>query len=299
MENRAAYNQAIASTTFATDEKGNKISLTTSIISLELLEADKRYQRIDTSSNAKINKLAKNWNDALCDPVRVVAHPEEFKFYLIDGWHRYNAAKIVKGKECLEAKIIIFHSDDPIERMKFEADLFLRQGDNVEKLSASQRHAGLVITGDSTAQFIEELCKEHKVIIAFTKGTRPERVLGSYTEAFKAAKRSKKSLEFTFNTIKECSFDCEPNGYSCDIIRCFSNLYQAYGDVISPELIKGFIRDMSIETFRARSLARYPERKHDKSMILYLQDCITEKLSVPAAFDNSGKKVVRITEKTA
>lgn len=294
------YNLTLNNVVFYEDKNGNKISRTTVSIPLDLLKADKQYQRIDTSSDIKIKRLAENWDDTLCDPVRVVAHPEEEAFYLIDGWHRYNAAELIEGKEFLEAKVIVFHSDDYAERQKYEAGLFLRQGDNREILKPAQMHNGRCLVGDDAALIVKELCERDGVTIALG-AKRGERVLGNYAKAYMyAKKRGKACLEYMFDAIKYSGFNLEPSGYSGYMMNVFSTFYTGYGNVIPAKTIGNYLRNMNIETFKARAIAKYPESSgHDgvKAMIMYLQDYATEVLSLPAVFDANGKKVISISAK--
>lgn len=57
-------------------------------IPIELLMIDFSYQRIATSTPARLKKLANHWREDKLMPMIVVAHPEEYGFCIVDGLHR-------------------------------------------------------------------------------------------------------------------------------------------------------------------------------------------------------------------
>ena len=121
-------------------------------IPAELLFSDGRFQRTELSSEKKINSLVRNWNPDKMDALRVVAHPEEGRFSIVDGDHRFRAGKIV-GMEMFPCEVIQFKGSVE-DRLMFEATLFATQLQEVEQLSCIQKHKANLIRGIKANEII-------------------------------------------------------------------------------------------------------------------------------------------------
>lgn len=142
-------------------------------VPVELLFADPDYQRIITRSKEKIYYLAKNWSDNKMDALRVVPHLDEKTFAIVDGYGRYTANSIRNGSsETLPCMFIQGAPNDPEERKKFEAKLFVEQNLEMETLTPVQKHYANLLIGDKAATILENICNEYEVQIVTTKGTR-------------------------------------------------------------------------------------------------------------------------------
>lgn len=64
-------------------------------IPVELLAIDETYQTIErTGRRDSINRLAANWDENKLEPITVVPHIEECKFYVVNGYGRWQASQM-------------------------------------------------------------------------------------------------------------------------------------------------------------------------------------------------------------
>lgn len=264
--NKALYNAIMNNT----KEIGHKVY---AAIPVELLYADPEYQRIETRNERKIYGLAKEWDDAKMDALRVVPHPEEYRFAVVDGYGRMCASQMTETpKTSLECEIIQGAPSDPEERLKFEARLYCEQQDETERLSPIQKHKANVLLRNSTAMILELVCNEYHVSIVSGKGWRNERTLGSYGDAFNIVRvHGEECLRYIFDVIKASGFDLEPNGYCRPVMVSLRNVYTAYGKD-SKKAISEFLRQSSPRDFKANAIAKYPKREANIACTLFLQD---------------------------
>lgn len=253
-----------------------------------LLTIDPEYQRIETRNKNKVSRLVREWDDNQMDPLRVVPHPEEYKFSVVDGLGRLTAAK-QKGITSLNC-VIIDGPADPEERRIFEARLFLHQNDCLETVKPVQMHKARVLDNDQIAIAVEDLCKQNRVEIVEVSGQRHARVLGSYSATYGIAKeKGVDVLKDTFRVLDKAGYMEEGNGLSSRIMVPVANIIQAYPDVI--DLIGGFMRKTSPNLLIAKGAATYPERGWRASLTLYLQDYIVEETGYTVKFDSKGKRI--------
>lgn len=165
----------------------------------ELLFADDEFQRVETYDPAKVNLLRNRWSNNKMDPLRVVPHYEEYMFSIVDGFHRFLANSMRETpKENLECEIIMDLSEDPEERQKQEAYLFLHQYDEVEKLTPAQTFNAKLLLGDPAACLLKKLCEEYGITIVPTKGSRKEHVLGSLNDMLKIIESQGEAVQDIF-----------------------------------------------------------------------------------------------------
>lgn len=260
------------------------------VIPVELIDASPLYQRVEGRNEKKLHKLKNEWDYNLMDALMVVPHPEEYKFYVVDGLGRLTVARQI-GLSELDC-VIIPGPADPEERLRFEAKHFLRQAICTDPLRPALMHNARVINGDKAAIAVENICREYGVDILLTGGKRSEKKLGSYERTYKVALQGgEDALRWIFDTIKAAGYDHESNGYSGRIITVLGKFHRQYAN-FSPREIGEYIRFQSPLIFQSKAVAKYPERAHNPEipMILYLQDYATangeEKL-----FDTNGKLI--------
>lgn len=256
-------------------------------VPIEALIVDHSFQRIDSMDKGKVNKLVEHWDPIQMDALKVVPHPEEACFSVVDGCHRLGAARI-NGLANLECEIIPGAPTDPEERRKFEAKIFLEQFTNVERLKPAQMHKARLLIGDKVAIIVEKLLKEYDVKIIWTKGRRKERYLGSYTGAYRVAKvYGEEGLRFIFEVCKNAGYDFEQDGYNACVLRCLNKIYVAYGK--QAIVVCDFMRQLNPYNFKAKAIAKYPQRSPEIAMALILQDYLIDVHSMTRRIDEEGK----------
>lgn len=254
-------------------------------IPVELLKVDFAYQRITTSTPTRLKKLANHWREDKLMPMIVVAHPEEYCFYIVDGFHRYTVATTMLNVtyKALDAIVLTKAPKDSKKRQKFEAELFVSQNEDVERVTPIQMHKAKLLIGDEAASSLQKLLDKYNVSYVATPGQREQAILGSYETAYGIAKRNGKAcLEFIFSIIDNAGWRTETNGYSKAIMKGIKDVWCAYP---SPErhnqMHKYFskaLRDIDPKLLIAKSRSRYPERNERQTVALYLADMLVEDL---------------------
>ena len=182
---------------------GNKIFLE---IPVSLLKVDTdMYQR---TLQRHVRVIARNWNDDKCDPLMVNYRSDGF-FYVIDGQHRLEAAKM-RGIESLVCIVFVGLS------IKEEADLFTEQNEGTKKLSPFDTFKANLCRGNETDVLINNIC--HKYGIEVKRENRV-RTLKSVTVARKIVQSGgKESLEWIFSMFKKSGWDNFKETYTADLI---------------------------------------------------------------------------------
>ena len=143
-------------------------------IPVELLRIDFAYQRITTSTPARLKKLANHWREDKLMPMIVVAHPEEFSFYIVDGFHRFTVATTMLKSvyKALDAIVLTNAPEEAAKRQKFEAELFVTQNEEVERITPIQMHKARLLIGDGAAAGLQKMLDKYNVSYVATSGQR-------------------------------------------------------------------------------------------------------------------------------
>ena len=252
-------------------------------IDLSLLFVDQRYQGLRT--HKKIKKLINNWDETKLTPIVVVPHPEECRFAVVDGQGRLLAAKAL-GYDTLYAIVLLDAPEDPQERLKFEAEYFISQDDEMENVKPLEKHLARVIIGDEAALALDNMFKYYNISYTDTKGAREAGVLGSYPTTYDIAKRhGKVCLEFIFSIIHNASWDVEPNGYATFVTESLKDIWTSF-QIPSDrnkiyEYLSEFLRNIDPCQFSSNARAAYPMRKDTRrACTLYLEDLILDNLGM-------------------
>lgn len=261
----------------------------------DVIFADKRIQRDNDTSRAKkkIRNLAENWDINKMDALKVVPHPEEHRFSLVDGYHRLSAA-IINGEKSLVCEIITGLSDDPEERIIQEATLFATQNDEVDVLAPIERHKANVLRGIPENVIIDELCNKYGIALKKNPSHGRTQVgqLAGFTMALQITKTAEKEIiDKTFYVLCESRWNISKLGLSSNAIHMVANilkLHPEYRDEICSLLIKEFTPIEPEQCF-SNAYSKYPARKEKERNLLYLEDVVCENLGITRVY--SGGKV--------
>ena len=274
--------------------KSKRVLTSTAWIPLDMLFVDARYQGLRT--HKQINKLRMKFDKRKLTPIIVVPHYEEYRFAICDGQGRWILAP-EKGLEGLYAIILMDAPDDPMDRLKFEAEYFIGQNTEVEAIKPIEKHLANVIIGDEPAIIVDTLINKYGIKLMNDGGVREESVLGSYTETYAIAKaHGKECLEFIFSIIENAGWDHETNGYSTAVMRALKEAWRHYpsdrnniATYLSHEL-----RDITPRIFSSKSTTLYPNRESKLACILYVRDMLEKNLNLPRKyyFNEDTKKIV-------
>ena len=238
------------------------------MLPVSMLKVDHDYQRDLDESHVK--EIAQNWNPNDCDDliVNFRNNKEEFGFFIIDGQHRFEAARLSKV-EMLPCKI--YEGKSPI----FESQVFERQGSNHKKLTSFERFKNLVFQGNMNALIVKKLCdKYHIKYDRYRQGNCL--TLGGMTPVLEVAQRfGANGVEWIFSLIKQCGWHGDRNAYSSVMIRALGTLYGTYQnrDQIAEALInaltqKSYTPDMTI----TKAMAEHPGRNPARALFMLFQN---------------------------
>ena len=272
--------------------KNQRVITGSAVVPLSLCFVDSRYQGMRTHKH--LNRLRNKWDERKLTPIILVLHPEEHRLAVVDGQGRIIVAS-EKGIDRLNAIILMDAPDDPLERLKFEAEYFIGQDSEVENVKPLEKHLSRVIIGDSSAVSLDKLLNKYGIKFVATKGNREESVLGSYTDTYSIVKvHGEKCLDFIFSIIDNAGWNKETNGYATFVMRALREVWIAHPNdrkeihrFLSKEL-----RQIDPALFSAEAKAKYPKRDHRVSCVLYVEDMVCDGLGIEKKiYVENGKKV--------
>lgn len=260
---------------FAYNVDGNP-TVCSGFIPLELCFIDTRYQGL--RKHEHIKRLERNWDVRKLAPITLVPHYDECRFAVVDGQGRCTVAPR-KGYTGLQAVVLMNAPQDPEERLKFEAECFIGQDAEVERVKPIEKHTSRVILEDKAAIVVDNAMRKYGVKITAHKGQRSVKILGSYTETYQIAKQiGEDGIDFIFDTIQQCGWSTEANGYGRDLFRALKGVYLLSSDIESDKatLVKR-LKQYDPTLFTQFAVMAYPKRDRSTACVLYMQDLVKEK----------------------
>lgn len=280
---RKLFNMVMENIKSFSTRKSKKNNIGIVAVDLSLLYVDPRYQGLRTHKHIK--RLINNWDERKLSPIVIVPHPEECRFAVVDGQGRLLAASEL-GYESLQAIVLLDAPEDVDERLKFEAEIFIGQDDEIEKVKALEKHPARVIIGDEAATALEKMFNRYNITYTDSKGCRKAGVLGSYPTAYSIAKtHGEACLNYIFAIINNAGWDNEKNGYATYITESIKNIwttFQTGNDRINIfEFLSNYFRTIDPTQFASDAKHKYPMRKDmERVCTLYLEDIIHEQLGL-------------------
>ena len=265
---------------------------------MELMFIDEQYQRGTVTSKLKIRNLANKWNDAKMDSLKVSIHPEEGRFAIIDGMHRYKAAEII-GKTELNCEVIEL-SGDPKVRLVQEATLFATQMDEVDNLTPVEKHSANCLRGVIENVILQEVLDFYNIPLKTNPSHGRVKIghLAGFTSALAIAKKNGKGrLDSIFYVITGARWDIASKGTSSLVIQSIDAMLKLHPDheeEIKQKLIEMF-KPIQPEKFFASAMDTYPERKEKERLVLYLEDKICDELNIEHVYHGGNVKEIKKT----
>lgn len=241
---------------------------------IDLMAIDTSYQTEERTQRS-LKKLIDNWDENKLEPITVVPHYEDKKFYIVNGYGRWTAKKYLKNGDYLPAIVLLGLSKEPNERRKQEAELYAYQNKECSKVTPIQNHGALKILGDPSVLLFEKLKEKYKFNFGFGRKTCKEaNTIGSYSEVLNMIKaRDEECFDFIFSTLIACGFNKKSNGYSIYMIRSLRDIYDNYGNKknIVDAIVK-LLRGIMPEQFKANAVSKYPNLHPTSACTMYLED---------------------------
>lgn len=271
-------------------------------IPVDLLRVDEAYQRISTRKEIALRRLARNWSDDKLMPIIVVPHEEEYSFYIIDGYGRYIVSTTMLPNlkyKALDAIVLTKVPKNYSERQKYEAQLFIGQGNEVETVTPVQMHNARLLAGDEAAIILQSMCDKHNISYVSNSGQRNGAVLGSYAVAYDIARINGRScLDFIFSVIENAGWHTETNGYSRNVMKALKDIWTAHQSTSERNQAFTYLGEELRKTdphgLIAKARAKYPERDPKQSTGLYIEDLLVDNLNFERAEYFIESKTIRL-----
>lgn len=259
-------------------------------IPLTLLFADKRFQRNSRSAHVKIKRLVDRWNPNKMDALKVVPHGETCSFSVVDGFHRLTALRMM-GVTTVECEVVLGLSENPDERLVQEAFLFATQGDEIDRLLPVDKHNANLVLGVKENVVVNSLCaKYHIPLKTSLQGRTKVSHLAGFTAALSIARVNEKLLDDVFYILCESRWNLAAKGLGALTLKTVSgilSLHPECKDDIIKSLIEYFTPIDPAQYF-ANAYAKYPERKEQERLVLFLEDYLVETLGITRVYNGGA-----------
>lgn len=283
--NMVMFNQVMVSAI----KVGNKYFAS---VPLQLLLIDYTYQR--KTKKVKVANLVKKWDIDKMDALRVSPRKDEGMFAIIDGSHRYSAAK-VKQEQILVCEILMDLPEDAAERVKEEARLYATQSDEVNKLTPVEKHNANVLIGVEENVITEKMLAKYNIPLKTnpSHGVVKLGSLAGFTAFLNEAKSGEEHVDNILRIICESRWNIARNGLSALVIRTVGNMLKFHPkdtETVKKVLIKIFSH-IEPEQFFGAAIARYPMRKETERLLLWLEDEVCKSTNLERVY--TGEKTKR------
>lgn len=279
----------------STKQVGSKVY---AYIPTELLFVDPEFQRDSNSAKfqRKVKILKEKWDINKMDALRVVPHPEEHKFSIIDGSHRDEVA-IELGIPGLECEIVFGLPDDPEKRRVEEAKLFSTQDNEKDVLTPVEKHKAYVLCGVRENCILDKLVRKYNIPIKKnpSHGRVPVGALAGFTKALYIIKKDGESMmDDIFYILCESRWNIASKGLGALTITSVYHVlsyHPNYRNEIKTVMIDYF-KDIEPENFFAEASVKYSKRilTQSERLTVYLEDVVCEHLDIERS--TSTKKIL-------
>lgn len=177
-----------------------------------------RYQR---QEKGKVKKIASEWNEIKCDPLKVSYR--DGKLWIVDGRQRHAAATLI-GKGNLMCRIITGMTE--LE----EFSDYEEQNDNKAAMSVYDKIVGRAALGLNPGKEIMRICAESGVTLSGDKGKIGECSCPSAIQ-FSYKTVGEDGIKWIFRLVDALGWKYTRNGYKNTMVRAMTLTYVEVGDV--------------------------------------------------------------------
>lgn len=190
-------------------------NLTIARIPPEVIFVDDNYQR---QANMKsVHKIAENFDDSKCGFLDVCYHADTGTFSVVDGQHRFLAAKMAGRTEVN----CIVHD---YENEKHEAVAFKNQDQNRTRVKAYDKFKAGVFAGEDESTAVKAICDRNGVSFV-PVGYMPGKTQ-AVTSIFKVYRKSPECLNWVLNTImNRTPWGNETKGLQAKYVEMLASLW--------------------------------------------------------------------------
>ncbi len=245
---------------------GKKVKKLIAAVPVSLLKVDhKSYQR---EEKKHIVKMSKEWDDSQCTLLLVNYRSDEGWFYVIDGQHRAEAARIL-GIDYLTCEVFI---DLTVEE---EARRFLYYNTGTKSLSPFDTFKANICWGEVNDTAIKNVCDKYGIAVIDRKGKAKQLRSVSVVRAI-YRNSGISALEWVFSLIEEAHWEDFKESYSADIIQGLGIVYQKYIGELETARRKliDFMRNSNPTEIMGLANAEYPTYGHVTRVRLVLEEIV-------------------------
>lgn len=278
--------------------KASGMNKVTVYIPARLLAIDTSYQTPNRTER-DLRQLVDNWSDFKCQPLMGTPHYETGLVVIMDGYGRTVASHMVDSEKYKELLVTVSLDapTDPMERRKFEAEMYVYQNRDVSKMTPIQKHGGLEVLNDPTVKLLDSLRDKYGFSYTREKGKRESGVLGSYAQVFKFCRLyGEDCMEWIFDVCQNAGFDRKGNGYASYMIRGLKDVWKLYEN--DRNKTKDFLgrrfRSEIPNVIKAHAVHKYPMLTDTMAVSLYIEDLIVENLHLQQSRTVEGSHVVPV-----
>lgn len=208
-------------------------------------------------------KIAKQWDKRRAGAITVSYR--DGSFYIIDGQHRYLAARIV-GESALTCRIYEGLT------LQEEAEIFGRQSENVKTLNPKDLFKAMYIAGDKDAVAIQEICNEFGISTSYKQKT-DSKCLWSIDTVQKVYRQfGADGLRWMFRIIDEIGWSNDNHSYGKTMLAVLKNLYTRYHNNLAEceAKIVPLLSHITYKMLAAKATVTYIDRKTAPAITMLL-----------------------------
>lgn len=227
------------------------------------LRMDYSYQRV---SGAKVKDIMNEYDPKKAGLLLVNYRPEEDLFYIIDGGHRFEAAKRL-GKEFMDCQIEVGMT------VEEEAKRFAEQEKNKTKLKPFHRFHAAKRSGDAIANDLQRLCDAYSIkIVASPKDG--DGSLKGLAYAWSVAQAGKlERLDWIFKVIKMAAWHYAAGAYNTATLEGLDAMYDKLRNVDNGEIVlMNVLRMDTPTTLKQKALGHHHGRVTRGAIAQYLNE---------------------------
>ena len=231
------------------------------------IRVDSTYQR---TLRRHVLLMAANWDYDKCDAL-VVSYRDGV-FWVIDGQHRYEAAKRnnVEYLPCQIYEGLTQHQ---------EAVKFVQSNTNIALLSPYDTYRANLLIGDPVDTTVKRICDSFYVKIVEDRGKREASTLGSLDGARRIVKvHGEECLKWVFGILCAAKWNDHPNGLNSLIVSALKNAY-VHNMENKNSVFNVCVELLSKIDYRhlvAAAVSDYPKKSCTSAVSTYINDYIQD-----------------------
>lgn len=243
---------------------GGKVFAT---VSLDELHIDDSYQR---SLQGHVKTIAKDWNPTKCDPLKINFR-EDGKFYVWDGQHRLEAARM-RGIKYLLCDIVVGLTQAQ------EAELFGCQGVGIKKPDPYDIFKANICSGEEVDTAIKNMCDRYDLLV--NRNNKRAGNLSCLTLArkiFEKGSEDREYFEWVLELLHKAKWNEFPQSHCHRVVNSLYEIRKTYDEenaFIQRKLL-AYLKKTTPDDLLINATVRYPQFKDEsKKLKLFLVDIV-------------------------